>query len=616
MPTSSEPGSTGLPSSVNTWTRSPSWNLAVSGAWPGTATEPPRPTASVDPKESNRTIEGWCFRRPSLTSWLHITPEEEMSLRLDRSYLPGLESSSASMGLAKASPTMATALICPSWIVCHSSAGSKRRDCSVVIDPPRPMVTNEDHWPVPCMRGQAASMRGPAAPSRTEEGGELAVEPDRLGVGVVEEVGDLLGPVAVVGVDGDEAGLEGGHVGLQVLRAVVEVGGELGLPGQAGVEQIGGQPVGPAVELAPGDDPFTLELARGVGHLGCHCFPHVGEVPIPHRAPFCPGRHRTHTPGSGPGAPACTPGMISRVTRAAFPGLPDSPVGHRIRWYVERLGDPEPPSEDELAANFEPSAKVFAPPLRDRRAWRGLAEQAGGPMEATVAGRAGTEVDLAGTTPEGRRWRYRFAVDPATTRLVELIIEWIAEEVVRVRLATEADGPALADIERRSPLVLGDSLLTIDRGDDYFAASRLMEDVGVALAELDGVPGAVQCAAAHTAHVGGRPVRMAYFHHLRILPEHQRKGLFQKLGQPLSDRYMPPHVDGTYAYVFPDNAASQRLFSFARSWPVQPVMCELPVGRLRGPPAGRPAQPADADTIVDILNTCHGGEEMFCPYSP
>ena len=308
--------------------------------------------------------------------------------------------------------------------------------------------------------------------------------------------------------------------------------------------------------------------------------------------------------------------MISRVTRAAFPGLPDSPVGHRIRWYVERLGDPEPPSEDELAANFEPSAKVFAPPLRDRRAWRGLAEQAGGLMEAKVAVRSETEIDLEGTTPEGRRWRYRFAVDPATTRLVELTIEWVQEEDVRVRLATEADGPALADIERRSPLVLGDSRLTIDRGDDYFAASRLMEDVGVALAELDGVPGAVQCAAAHTAHVGGRPVRMAYFHHLRILPEHQRKGLFQKLGQPLSDRYMPPHVDGTYAYVFPDNAASQRLFSFARSWPEQPVMCELPVGRLRGPPAGRPAQPADADTIVDILNTCHGGEEMFCPYSP
>jgi hypothetical protein len=83
-------------------------------------------------------------------------------------------------------------------------------------------------------------------------------------------------------------------------------------------------------------------------------------------------------------------------------------------------------------------------------------------MEAQVTVRSDTEIDLEGSTPEGRRWRYRFAVDRATTRLIELTIEWVQEEDVRVRLATEADGPALADIERRSPLILGETSLTSD----------------------------------------------------------------------------------------------------------------------------------------------------------
>jgi hypothetical protein len=137
----------------------------------------------------------------------------------------------------------------------------------------------------------------------------------------------------------------------------------------------------------------------------------------------------------------------------------------------------------------------------------------------------------------------------------------------------------------------------------------------VAVAEVDGVPGAVQGAAAHTVCVAGRPYRMGYFHHLRILPEHQRKGLFQRLSQLLSERYMPPHVDGTYAYVSPDNAASQRLFSFAQAWPVQPLMCKLRVRDLRGSRLGRPARPVDADQIVEAVNAWHGDEAMFCPYS-
>jgi hypothetical protein len=297
------------------------------------------------------------------------------------------------------------------------------------------------------------------------------------------------------------------------------------------------------------------------------------------------------------------------------PVLPNTAVGRRIRWYIERLRNPVPPSDGEVEANFEPSAKVWVPPLRDERAWTMLAASADGLAGGTITVHSETRIDLEGATPEGRRWRYRFATDPVTTRFVEFALEWVQEEDVSVRAATEVDGPVLADIERRSPMILGDTSVTIDRGDDYFAAARLMEDVSVMVAEVDGVPAAVQCAAARTVGVGGRAYRLGYFHHLRILPEHQRKGLFQKLNQSLSGRYMPPHVDGTYAYVSPDNAASQRLFSFAQAWSVQPLMCKLPVGELRGPRLGRLAMPTDAEHVVEMINTWHGGEEMFWPYS-
>ena len=43
---------------------------------------------------------------------------------------------------------------------------------------------------------------------------------------------------------------------------------------------------------------------------------------------------------------------------------------------------------------------------------------------------------------------------------------------VTVREAAEADGPMLAEIERRTPLQLGDVAIVIDRRDDYFAAAR------------------------------------------------------------------------------------------------------------------------------------------------
>src|SRR5208337_2077692 len=74
---------------------------------------------------------------------------------------------------------------------------------------------------------------------------------------------------------------------------------------------------------------------------------------------------------------------------------------------------------------------------------------------------------------------------------------------IEVRKAVESDGPALADIERRCPIVMGDKSMYFNRGDDYFAFARLMEEVTVGIAFLDGVAAAASCGAMHRIRIGG-----------------------------------------------------------------------------------------------------------------
>ena len=77
-------------------------NRAVCSAAPAADTEPPSPTASEDPYESNRITWGMWRISPALLSWLHITPDEVIRATEDRSYAPGSASRWASIGPAKA----------------------------------------------------------------------------------------------------------------------------------------------------------------------------------------------------------------------------------------------------------------------------------------------------------------------------------------------------------------------------------------------------------------------------------------------------------------------------------------------------------------------------------
>jgi hypothetical protein len=186
---------------------------------------------------------------------------------------------------------------------------------------------------------------------------------------------------------------------------------------------------------------------------------------------------------------------------------------------------------------------------------------------------------------------------------------------VTVRQATEADGPVLSAIERQCPIVLDDRTITFERGDDYFAFARLMEDVTVGVGFVDGVPAAINCGAMRKVLVGGKETPMMTAIHTRVLPEHQKKGLWGAVSRILGEKYQLGII-GSQGFVSVNNAAMQRGFANTpNKWPVQALRCQLSCDKLAGPNTGRPATPKDAAHIAQLLNRCHSSEELYLPYT-
>ncbi len=183
-----------------------------------------------------------------------------------------------------------------------------------------------------------------------------------------------------------------------------------------------------------------------------------------------------------------------------------------------------------------------------------------------------------------------------------------------VREATPDDAFMLSEVEKRCPIVVGESRLWFDRGDAYFDGIRLMEDATVGLAFVDGEPGATTCGARHTVRIGGEAKTIVTVSHLRILPEHQRKGLWGAANGVL-EKYWPK-VDGSNAFIAVDNAGMQHGFrGTPDKWPTTVLAARIATARLAGRSFGRPATPEDAGVLVNQLNVFHGDEEMFVPYT-
>lgn len=123
---------------------------------------------------------------------------------------------------------------------------------------------------------------GKAVADRLEGRRKARVEHNDLGVGVVEEVDQLLAAIAVVGINRRKAGLEGGEVDLKVLRAIEEIGCDLGVGADPAGQEVGGEGVSPGVKPAPGNHPVALDQGGTARRLPGYGLPDVGDPPVGH----------------------------------------------------------------------------------------------------------------------------------------------------------------------------------------------------------------------------------------------------------------------------------------------------------------------------------------------
>ncbi|MEQ8860366.1 MAG: hypothetical protein RIC56_17135 [Pseudomonadales bacterium] len=296
-----------------------------------------------------------------------------------------------------------------------------------------------------------------------------------------------------------------------------------------------------------------------------------------------------------------------------------TPAGRQLAWYLEVMNsDMRGLTLDEHDLHFAAPAEATEDELRT--AWSGWATRVGHTAIDKVTRDDEHEIAVELSTDKSTRYQLTIAVEPKPPHRVQAM-DWqrLYDFTVAVREATEADGPALAEIEQRAPIEVGDARVTFDRSADYLAAARLMEDATVVMAEVDGEPAAVEWGALHHTRIGGRHYRLVNFIHLRVAAEHQRKGLWGALVRKLNEIY-PAEVaaDGDYACAARDNHSIQNAFAGRPRWRVAPVRALIraqPASSSAAPAPGRPATPDDAERIVELLNTTHGREAMFLPYT-
>jgi len=301
--------------------------------------------------------------------------------------------------------------------------------------------------------------------------------------------------------------------------------------------------------------------------------------------------------------------------------LPDTPAGRRAAWYLDRLASAGADATEADLECFEPGLvnRRWAPGVsRDIAAdWRSLGEQVGAFELASVEEASPCTLAVIVNAANGKRWRASFRVEEQGPHRIEGV-DWerVFDFDVTVREAMEADAAALSEVERRCPIVLGDTSVTFDRGDAYFAFARLMEEVTVAAGFVGGVAAAINCGALHTMRIGGVDMRVMTAIHTRVLPEHQGKGLWGAVGRVFNQKYAPGAMAGSHGYVSVENVAMQHGFRRTpNKWAMRALRAQLRSDRHAGPRAGRPATPGDAARIIDILNATHEDEELYLPYT-
>lgn len=187
-----------------------------------------------------------------------------------------------------------------------------------------------------------------------------------------------------------------------------------------------------------------------------------------------------------------------------------------------------------------------------------------------------------------------------------------------IREATQDDNDALIEMERRSPLDLGDRLLTFDRGPHFFAHQEMEEHGRVLVAEDAGRLVGVVAGAWHDVLIEGQRRRLIYIHQGRMLPEYRRRHIATDLVIQNLILAREANFDAPYWLISPDNSTSLAFNrrAGAESWPVDGRFDSFDAEACPefGDRVGS-VGPDDLPRVVELINRTHAGREMFMPYT-
>jgi hypothetical protein len=295
-------------------------------------------------------------------------------------------------------------------------------------------------------------------------------------------------------------------------------------------------------------------------------------------------------------------------TEAALELTGPDPRARALLWYLDHLRSGwQKVSEDEIRRIYRSDDPIE--PSQRLAFLRALEKNLAGIEVVGAVSRGPLVAVLRLRDDRGRPWRVCGIFHrPEPERLRWAVLTQEAGPGVRIRRATPADGKALAELERRVPVVDGEMRRSYDRGDDYLLATDTPYQEFVHVAEVDGELRGMSCGVRHPARAAGRSLALQYNRHLRIDPAVRKRGVFSALSGVGAEAAIP-HCDAPWSLTTIANAAVNRL-GFEHVAHASAFQLRIDTRAHAVPAALRTARPEDAAALATLFERSTGALEL------